>query len=85
MKDWLIAFRPKTLTAALVPILVGTSIAYSEGFHTYLWITLCALFSALFIQIATNLLNDAIDFKKGADTEERIGPVRVTQAGVICS
>ena len=85
MKDWLLAFRPKTLTAALVPILVGTSLAYSEGFYTPAWILLCTLFAALFIQIATNLLNDAIDFKKGADTEERIGPQRVTQSGLISS
>jgi 1,4-dihydroxy-2-naphthoate octaprenyltransferase len=85
MKQWLLAFRPKTLTAALVPIFVGTAIAYSEGFHTQLWITLCTLFSALLIQIATNLLNDSIDFKKGADTEERIGPQRVTQSGLISS
>lgn len=85
MKDWLLAFRPKTLTAALVPIMVGTSLAYSEGFYTPIWILLCTLFAALFIQIATNLLNDAIDFKKGADTEERIGPQRVTQSGLISS
>lgn len=83
MNQWLLAFRPKTLTAAIVPILVGTAIAYSEGFYTPAWITICTLFSALFIQIATNLLNDAIDFSKGADSHERIGPQRVTQSGLL--
>ncbi len=81
LRPWLLAFRFKTLTAALVPVLVGTCLSQAMGgFHEY-WVSLLALLSAFCIQIATNLLNDAIDFKKGADTDTRIGPQRVTQQG----
>lgn len=83
MKNWLLAFRPKTLTAAVVPIFVGTSLVYYNEKSVIWWVTACALFSSLFIQIATNLINDAIDFKKGADTKERLGPRRVSQSGLI--
>ena len=83
IKNWLIAFRLKTLTAAFVPIIVATSLVHFEGL-SYSWSTsLWAMLSALFIQIATNLFNDAIDFTKGADTERRVGPKRVTQSGLI--
>lgn len=83
MNPWLLAARPKTLAAAVVPVLVGTSLAINA--HTPLHWTafLCALGGALFIQIGTNLVNDAFDFKRGADTHERLGPVRVTQAGLL--
>jgi 1,4-dihydroxy-2-naphthoate octaprenyltransferase len=77
---WVLAARPKTLTAAFVPVIVGTFMA----FPAIDWmITLYALLAAMFIQIATNLINDALDFKKGADTAERIGPMRVTQMGLL--
>ena len=85
MRAWLLAFQPKTLTAALVPVLVGTALAYSDfGSFDFmvLGLTLLASFS---IQIATNLFNDVIDFKKGADNEDRMGPIRVTQKGLITS
>jgi 1,4-dihydroxy-2-naphthoate octaprenyltransferase len=83
MNPWLLAARPKTLAAAVVPVLVGTALAINN--HTPLqWISfLCALGGALFIQIGTNLVNDALDFKRGADTHERLGPMRVTQAGLL--
>jgi 1,4-dihydroxy-2-naphthoate polyprenyltransferase len=83
MKSWWLAFRPKTLTAAVVPILVGTSLVYFSGYEIQWWVSLCALAACLCIQIATNLMNDAIDFKKGADTHERVGPKRVSQSGLI--
>jgi len=80
---WLLAFRLKTLTAALVPVMVATSLCLAlDEFHAY-WISFYALGSAICIQIATNLLNDAIDFKKGADSETRLGPKRVTQGGLL--
>jgi 1,4-dihydroxy-2-naphthoate polyprenyltransferase len=82
-QTWLLAFRPKTLTAAVVPVLVGTAVVYSSGSQILWWVSALALLASVFIQIATNLLNDAIDFKKGADTHERIGPKRVTQSGLI--
>src|SRR5437763_498397 len=83
MKPWLLAARPKTLAAAVVPVLVGTSMAMNA--HAPLrWSSfLCALGGALFIQIGTNLVNDALDFRRGADTHERLGPLRVTQAGLL--
>src|ERR1051326_7240045 len=78
MTVWLLAARPKTLSAAVVPVMLGLALA-PRPIHAGL--AACTLFGALFIQIATNFINDALDFKKGADTTERLGPVRVTQAG----
>lgn len=76
------AIRPKTLTAAVGPVAIGAAFAYSDrAFH--LPAVLIALLGALLIQIGTNLANDYFDFVKGADTEERKGPVRVTQAGLV--
>lgn len=85
LRNWMMAFRPKTLTAALIPILVGTSIVFSLHKDIAWGLVLLALLSAFCIQIATNLVNDAVDFKKGADTHERLGPQRVTQSGVFSS
>lgn len=80
---WILAFRPKTLTAAVIPIVVGTALASQHPHGWQPWVSVCALLAALLIQVATNLFNDAIDFKKGADTAERLGPKRVTQSGLI--
>jgi len=82
MNPWILAIRPKTLPAAIAPVAIGTAMAYGDGlFHGPS--ALMALSAALCIQIGTNLANDYFDFKKGADTAERKGPVRVTQAGLI--
>ena len=84
MKSWILAFRPKTLTAAFVPILVATALAWSAVGRALNWpLGLLALASALCIQIGTNLVNDAVDFKKGTDTPARLGPTRVTQSGLL--
>lgn len=83
MNPWILALRPKTLTAALVPILVATALVQATGNPVKWWISAFALIASFFIQIATNLINDAIDFDKGADTESRTGPNRVTQSGLI--
>lgn len=81
MSPWLLAIRPKTLPAAVAPVLIGTAMAYGDGM--WHWPSaLAALFAALMIQIGTNLVNDYCDFKKGAD-HNRVGPVRVTQAGLV--
>jgi 1,4-dihydroxy-2-naphthoate octaprenyltransferase len=77
------AVRPKTLTAAVAPVIVATALVKAEHFPVIWWISFCALLSAVFIQIGTNFVNDAIDFKKGADTETRTGPRRVTQSGLL--
>lgn len=83
MKSWLLASRPKTLTAAVVPVFVGAALASTQGAGWSWTSIILILLSAVCIQIATNLINDAIDFKKGADTEHRIGPQRVTQSGLL--
>lgn len=79
---WLLAARPKTLPAAAAPVIVGTAVAISEGVFSA-GPALAALLGALLIQIGTNFANDVFDFKKGADTGERLGPMRVTQAGLL--
>lgn len=79
---WLLAARPKTLPAAAAPVVVGTSVAIGEQVFS-VWPALAALLGALFIQIGANFANDVFDFKKGADTTERLGPMRVTQAGLL--
>jgi 1,4-dihydroxy-2-naphthoate octaprenyltransferase len=82
MQTWLLATRPRTLTAAWAPVFVGAAWAWHEGVFALLPV-LAALLGATLIQIGTNFANDYYDFVKGADTEERLGPVRVTQAGLI--
>ncbi len=81
-RTWLLAARPKTLTAALAPVAVGTGLAFGTGAGRWS-LALEALLGALLIQVGTNLTNDYYDFHKGADTHERLGPVRVTQAGLV--
>lgn len=82
MHNWILASRPKTLVAAIVPVAIGAAYA-SRSTAIHMPILLCVFASALCIQIGTNLANDYSDFKRGADTSERLGPVRVTQAGLI--
>lgn len=82
VKTWLLAARPKTLPAGLTPVLIGAALTQGAGaFH--LTAVLCAALGALLIQIGTNFANDYFDFVKGTDTEERIGPLRATQAGLV--
>ena len=85
MKSWILSLRPQTLTAAVVPVVLGSAVAASHPEGWQVWISVCALLAACFIQIATNFFNDAIDFHKGADTSDRLGPIRVTQAGLLTS
>ena len=79
---WLLATRPKTLWAAAVPVLIGTIVALDDG-HFHAAAMACALGGAIGIQIGTNLVNDYSDFAKGADSDERKGPLRVTQSGLL--
>lgn len=82
LRAWLLASRPATLTAAFVPVAVGTACAAAAG--GLRWdIALAALLGAFGIQIGTNFANDVFDAEKGADTEERLGPTRAVQAGLI--
>jgi 1,4-dihydroxy-2-naphthoate polyprenyltransferase len=84
LAPWLLAARPKTLTASLAPVALGAAVAASfSGRPVSPSLIGLALASALCIQIGTNLVNDAADFEKGADTAERLGPTRVTQSGLL--
>ena len=82
LKAWLLASRPQTLTAAFVPVAVGTACAYATGGFR-LGPALAALLGAMLIQVGTNFANDVFDFEKGADTSERLGPTRAVQAGLL--
>ena len=76
------ASRPRTLPAAVAPVLAGTALASEAGEFKVLTF-LAALLGAMFIQIGTNLSNDYSDARRGADTEDRLGPVRVTAGGLV--
>lgn len=79
---WLLAARPKTLWAAISPVIIGSAMALeNDGFHLYS--ALMALLGAIMIQIGTNFANDYFDYQKGADQKDRLGPTRVTQAGLV--
>ena len=82
MNHWILAIRPKTLPAAIIPVLLGSALAWKSGAFQMLPAFLCFAFSLL-VQIATNLGNDYYDFIKGADTPDRIGPFRATASGVV--
>jgi len=79
---WWLAIRPKTLTATIAPVAVGTALAVHAGAFRPLP-ALAALAGGLLIQIGTNLANDVLDFRRGADTAARLGPTRVVQAGLL--
>ena len=85
MKAWILAARPKTLPAAVVPAWVGAvpSLLDNDPVTGSWFLFFCTLVSCLCIQVATNLFNDAIDFDKGADTDQRLGPKRVTASGLL--
>jgi 1,4-dihydroxy-2-naphthoate octaprenyltransferase len=79
---WVLAARPKTLPAALSPVIVGTALAYADD--GFAWLpALAAALGALLLQILSNFANDYSDFFRGADTPDRLGPTRVTSAGLI--
>jgi 1,4-dihydroxy-2-naphthoate polyprenyltransferase len=82
VRIWIMAARVRTLPAAVAPVLVGTSLALGAG-HFNALAFLAALLGAIFIQVGTNLSNDYSDARRGADTEDRLGPVRVTAGGLV--
>jgi 1,4-dihydroxy-2-naphthoate octaprenyltransferase len=82
LRLWLVAARPRTLPAAIAPVLVGTALAGTEDVFKPLRLA-AALLGSIFIQIGTNLANDYSDARRGADTEDRLGPVRVTAGGLM--
>ena len=79
---WILASRPRTLPASIVPVLVGTSIAIHDNvFHPL--VALIALFCAVLIQIGTNFVNDLFDFIHGTDKKDRLGPKRAAASGIL--
>jgi 1,4-dihydroxy-2-naphthoate polyprenyltransferase len=82
VRIWMAAARVRTLPAAVAPVLVGTALAgYLHVFHPLRFVA--ALIGAVFIQVGTNLSNDYSDARRGADTEDRLGPVRITAGGLV--
>jgi len=82
LRVWWLAIRPRTLTASVAPVLVGTALAAHDGALGPLPAA-AALAGALLIQIGTNLSNDVLDFRRGADAPGRVGPTRAVQAGLL--
>mgnify|MGYP006287301615 CR=1 FL=1 len=82
--SWLEATRPKTLSAAICPVLVGTSLAFDASRFDWRPASIC-LFFALLIQVGTNFANDYLDGVKGSDTTARIGPQRAVAGGLIAA
>ena len=82
MYRWIIASRPKTLIAAIAPVILGSSLAFQENSFNLLLFTVI-LITAILIQIGTNLVNDLFDYINGADNEDRLGPDRALQKGLL--
>jgi len=82
LQAWGLAIRPRTLPAAAAGVVMGSAVAWRDGFFR-LDAALACLFAALLLQIGSNLANDVFDFERGTDTPERLGPTRVTQAGLL--
>ncbi|HSM75608.1 MAG TPA: 1,4-dihydroxy-2-naphthoate octaprenyltransferase, partial [Desulfobacterales bacterium] len=79
---WLLASRPRTLPAAVAPVAVGAALAFAAGQFRF-GPAVAALLGALLLQIGVNLANDYFDFRAGIDTPDRLGPLRVTQSGLL--
>ncbi len=82
LRAWLLAARPKTLAAAVIPVMMGTALAYKDLQFVWLPALACFIFAGL-MQIAANFINDLFDFKKGSDREDRLGPERACAQGWI--
>ena len=80
LRAWFLAARPKTLSAALVPVVVAAALAWAEGHFRPVPVVLCLVFAAL-MQVAANFINDLLDFQKGTDRADRLGPERACAQG----
>ena len=82
LQTWMLAIRPRTLPAAAAGVVMGAALAWRDGYFRLDAVLVC-LCTALLLQIGSNLANDVFDFERGTDTAERLGPTRVTQAGML--
>ena len=82
VRHWLLAARPKTLTGAMIPVILGSALAYHDVVLNWPLVICCALFAG-FMQIAANMINDLYDYQKGTDREDRLGPERACAQGWI--
>jgi len=82
LRAWGLAIRPRTLPAAATGVIIGSALAWRDGLFQFNIMLICLL-TALLLQIGSNLANDVFDFERGTDTPERLGPTRVTQAGLL--
>ncbi len=78
-----IASRPKTLIVSIAPVLLGLALSLNKEVFTSIFVALLTLFASIFIQLGTNYINDLYDYLSGADDENRLGPIRVVQAGLL--
>lgn len=85
MKNWILAIRPKTLFASISPVILGLALAFRFQKEIQFSVAAITLVCAVLLQIASNLANDFIDSSRGVDNDKRIGPIRVTQQGLISS
>src|SRR5512138_3177700 len=80
---WIMAARPRTLTLSVTPVIVGTALAWAIERKVHWLAVLAAVIASAFIQLGTNIHNDAADFERGGDGPDRIGPPRVTALGLL--
>lgn len=85
ISPWIMAMRPKTLVAGVIPVLVGSFCSALPLNKMDFGVLLSALLFSILTQLSVNLINDALDYKKGKDTKNRVGPTRVTQSGLLSS
>jgi 1,4-dihydroxy-2-naphthoate octaprenyltransferase len=83
IKNWIMAIRPKTMLASIGPVIIGLSLAYHQTHSINTLVAILTLTCAILLQFSTNIANDYLDFKKGIDTVNRLGPIRVTSNGLI--
>jgi 1,4-dihydroxy-2-naphthoate polyprenyltransferase len=83
LSPWIMAARPRTLSLSVTPVLVGTAMAWAAESEVRWLPVLAALIASMFIQLGTNIHNDAADFERGSDGPDRIGPPRVTASGLL--
>ena len=83
VSSWIVAARPRTLVLSMTPVLVGAALAWAIDEKFYALAVLAALAGSMFIQLGTNLHNDAIDSERGGDGPDRVGPLRVTASGLL--